>query len=157
MGQASSGELIPLLLQFGLPLFLILLGYIAGRIIERRHIRSILDRENRLRLAIPTNLKQAPDRPVAQAFLVSGSVVIAADYYQTLGAQIKKLVGGRLGTLETLLERSRREAILRMREQAAWQGAHLVLNVRLETSSISEGAGMPRVEVLAYGTALVFA
>ncbi len=116
-------------------------------------------RESQLKLAAPTSLKTPPARPVAQSFLVSGSVVIASDFYKSLGAQLKTLVGGRLMTLETLVERGRREAILRMREQAAAQGAHIVMNVKIETSTITRSerkASMPSVEVLAYGTAVVF-
>ena len=158
-GPSPAEQLIGLLINLGIPVFFILLGYVVGRIIERRHIKSLLAREGSLQLAVLTNLKSVPDRPVAQTFLVMGSVVIASDYYKTFGAQLKNLVGGRLGTLETLVERARREAILRMREQAAAYGAQLVLNVRLETSTITRSerrTSMPSVEVLAYGTAVVF-
>lgn len=155
-GPSSSGQLLILALQFGLPLALIVLGCVAGRVIERRHFQSIISREAGMTMAIPTNLKRPPDLPVADTFLVVGSVVIASDYFKTLGAGLKSLVGGRLGTLETLVERARREAILRMREQAAYYGAQMVLNVRLETSSVG-GVRRPMVEVMAYGTAVILA
>ncbi|GAF87557.1 unnamed protein product, partial [marine sediment metagenome] len=35
-----------MILQFGIPLFLIALGYTVGHIQERRHFRSLLARES---------------------------------------------------------------------------------------------------------------
>lgn len=58
---------------------------------------------------------------------------------------------------ETLLDRGRREALLRMKEQAIEWGATQILNVRLETSSIWGAEGkqsVGNVEVIAYGTGI---
>lgn len=144
-----------LLLQIGLPLSLIALGFLAGRVNEGCHCRSLARRE-----AIPgpvlTNLKALPEGMAArESRLLVGSVVIASDYFKTFGASLKTLVGGRLRTLETLLSRGRREALLRLREQAAETGADIVLNVRFETAVIMRGKSnrpYPAAEVLAYGT-----
>ena len=57
-----------------------------------------------------------------------------------------------------LVDRGRREAILRMKEQCA--DADLIVNLRIETSRISKGAkrrSLGTVEVFAYGTALWYA
>jgi uncharacterized protein YbjQ (UPF0145 family) len=57
-----------------------------------------------------------------------------------------------------LLDRARREALLRMKAQAAALSADMIINVRLETSSIGVGEtnrkGLSSVEMLAYGTAV---
>ena len=53
---------------------------------------------------------------------------------------------------ESLLERGRREALLRMKEDAIAWGAVQILNVHLETSSAN--AGTVALEVIAYGTAI---
>ncbi len=158
--SSSTMNFLNMFLWWGLPLTLILIGYFIGRVVEREHVRSLDARESRLSLAIATNLKRPPpDRTVTSSFLVSGSVVIASDYYKTFGANLKTMIGGRLGTLETLMERGRREALLRMRESAATHGAQMVFNVRLESAAIASGGrqSMPSIEVLAYGTAVVFA
>ena len=57
---------------------------------------------------------------------------------------------------KTLIDRARREAVLRMKESCP--EADLVINLRLETSSITKGRGkqIGSVEVLAYGTAIYF-
>ena len=54
------------------------------------------------------------------------------------------------------MERARREAVLRMKEDAKARGATSVWNIRLETASIAKGArqNTASVEVMAYGTAL---
>ena len=68
------------------------------------------------------------------------------------------LFGGRVTQYESLLDRARREAILRMKEQAELKNAFVVLNARVETSSISKNSkrrnSVGAVEVLAYGTAI---
>jgi uncharacterized protein YbjQ (UPF0145 family) len=88
---------------------------------------------------------------------VTGSVVVSTDYFKSLCASLRNLVGGRVRSFETLLERGRREALLRLLDQAHAFGAHSVINVRFETMTIARfqgGRGLTGVEVLAYGTAL---
>ena len=136
---------------------LICVGYVAGTLIEKRHYRSIEERE-RDWLGLPAApLKQiVPDEDVARAWLVQGSVVVSIDYFKSVLSALQNLVGGGVGSYETLLDRARREAVLRMKEDAA--GADMIVNARIETSSIgakeSNGRGVSGVEVLAYGTAL---
>jgi uncharacterized protein YbjQ (UPF0145 family) len=88
--------------------------------------------------------------------LVSGTVVISSDYFKQFVAGLRNLVGGRFRGYETLLDRARREAILRMKEDARRSGYHVIVNVKLENTSISGGrqGAMPAFELLAYGTAL---
>ncbi len=56
----------------------------------------------------------------------------------------------------TILDRSRREAILRMKEEA--RGMDIIINLRITTSSISKGAKntIGSIETLAYGTAITY-
>ncbi len=138
-------------------LTLLALGYFFGQYFERRHYKSILERE-RETLHFPLlNLKTTPgglNRCNAQ--LVTGSVVVSVDYFKRFLAGLRAIVGGRVKSYETLLDRARREAILRMKEQAIAQGAIVVTNLRIETSSISKGKrqAIGSIEVLAYGTAI---
>jgi uncharacterized protein YbjQ (UPF0145 family) len=89
--------------------------------------------------------------------LVRGSVVISVDYFKRFLARLRMIFGGRIHTYESLLDRARREAILRMQEQARELGASMIFNMRFETSSISKGRkdAVGTVEVLAYGTAVI--
>lgn len=88
--------------------------------------------------------------------LVSGSVVISVDYFKRFLAWLRNIFGGRVGAYEPLLDRARREALLRMREQTL--DADFIICVRLETSSISKRSRKSKsvscIEALAYGTAI---
>jgi len=138
--------------------FLVLLvgGYITGRIAETRHYRSILEREEASRTLLLVASRHLPDGTQGDTTLVTGSVVISVDYFKRFLASLRSFFGGRVGSYETLLDRARREAILRTKHKARDHGAQMVFNIKLETSSISRGARdtVGSVEVLAYGTAL---
>jgi uncharacterized protein YbjQ (UPF0145 family) len=58
-----------------------------------------------------------------------------------------------------LVDRARREAILRMKQQARNLGAGMIINMRLETSTIGRSANKKKrigsIEAIAYGTAIV--
>ena len=138
---------------------LLALGYIFGRVAESRHYKSILAREKKL-LRIPAlTIKTIPqDNLQITGELVSGNVVVSVDYFKRFLAGLRNLFGGRIISYETLLDRARREAILRMKEQAEKKRALVIMNVRLETASISKSSRKKNtvgsVEVYAYGTAL---
>ena len=134
------------------------LGYVFGQLAEKKHYKSIREREGELRKIIAVNSRFPPHDGVQRAgLLVSGSVVISVDYFKRFLAGLRSLLGGRITSYETLLDRARREAILRMKAEARQLGADMVFNMKLETSSISKNARgkIGSVEVLAYGTALV--
>ena len=137
-------------------LVLLLLGYVFGQRAEKRHFRSIIEREKQLRDILVFSERRIPDEDKLDGRLVCGSVVISVDYFKRFVAGLRSLIGGRVSAYESLLERARREAILRMKEEARRSGAISVWNTRLETSSIYKGAqqSIGAVEVLAYGTAV---
>ena len=135
---------------------LIGLGYFFGRMAESRHYESIHQREQQY-LHLPTTSSKKPIGaigPITQVKLVKGSVVISVDYFKRFLATLRNIFGGSIQAYETLLDRARREAILRLKESCA--DANQILNLRLETSSISKGDSerIGSVEVLAYGTAI---
>jgi len=145
------------LIQLIFFVLLLLTALGVGSLLERRHYRSIQEREDRLGHILVFAERQPPPQFSGQPFhLVCGSVVISSDYFKTIAAGLKGLIGGRLTSYETLLDRGRREAILRMKEQAAQHGAQAIFNVRLETSTLNQnkGKGIVCAEMLAYGTAL---
>ena len=91
--------------------------------------------------------------------MVYAGVVVSSDYFRRMLAAIRNFFGGNIRSYETLLDRARREAVLRLKEQAAEKGANAVLNFKLETASLGnihqpqQGGAVGTVEVLAYGTA----
>ena len=91
------------------------------------------------------------------AEMVYGSAVISVDYFKRILAALRNVFGGTIRSYETLLDRARREAILRMKE-AAPAGTKIIINVRVETSTIGKNTqkkSVGCVEALAYGTALI--
>ena len=141
--------------------FLVLLGlgYGFGQYFERRHYRSIRKREAELNNLLIIQTKIIPPDYFNQydTFLVNGSVVISVDYFKRFVAGLRNLIGGRVTPYETLLDRARREAILRMKEEAQASGASAILNVKYEMCSIYKGRRnkIGSVEALAYGTAFI--
>jgi len=144
-------------IQIGVFVVLLAIGLFAGRANERRHFRELAAHERSLR-----DIVTSSERGSADAFgsgtLVVGSVVIAEDYFKRVAAGLKSLIGGNIVSYESLLERGRREAIVRMKQEARRLGASHIANVRLETASLSEDWSAQRpmfsAEFIAYGTAL---
>jgi len=138
---------------------LLAVGYVAGSSAEKRHLRDLDSREQRYARHVAATTSQLPaGQHVTEVSLVSGSVVVSLDYFKRFLAGLRGIVGGRIRSYETLLDRARREAVLRMREEAMAGGYSMVINVRLETSRLaaaaSNGKGTAGVEVLAFGTAI---
>ena len=149
--------------NFNLFSFLILLsiGYGVGTWAEKKHYKSIVERERQLlKMAVVTAEGSFPEGRVKNAVLVTGSVVISIDYFKRLLAILRNIFGGRVKSYESLVDRARREAILRMKELAKQQGAGMIVNMRLETAAIGNNANQKKqvgsVEAIAYGTAIVF-
>jgi uncharacterized protein YbjQ (UPF0145 family) len=136
---------------------LIALGYVAGTIVEKRHYRSIARREAAF-INLPAVTMKSPGYPperIRSADMVYGSAVISIDYFKRFLAGLRNIFGGTIKSYETLIDRARREALLRMKEMAG--DASVIINVRFETATIgrtSNRKGVGCVEVLAYGTAL---
>jgi uncharacterized protein YbjQ (UPF0145 family) len=148
------------LVQIVIFVVLLAIGWFAGRANERRHFRELAEHEAKLKQILVFNEKTPPaGQALARGVLVVGAVVIAEDYFKRIAAGLRSLVGGRIGVYESLLDRGRREAIVRMKEEARELGATMVFNVRLETASLSEDRSgrspMFSAEFIAYGTALV--
>ena len=141
--------------------FLILLGigYFVGLHFEQKHYQDIKKREKRtLHIPMMTFWAKTPMPQANDAALFTGSVVVSSDYFKTFTAALVNIVGGRIVVYESLLDRGRREALLRMKEEAIAWGATQVINVRLETSNIgrsaSSNSNMVAIEVMAYGTGI---
>ena len=136
---------------------LIALGYTAGTIAEKRHYRSIRERE-RAMLHLPAVTLKAVDPAAyrqASATLVYGSAVISIDTFKRILAGLRNIFGGTVKSYESLIDRARREAQLRMKQMAA--DADIIVNVRIETATVGRKAnkqGVGCVEAFAYGTAI---
>jgi len=148
-------ELVFDLLLLALPLAI---AAVAGRVTERRHLRALGERERDCRDVLVTSLRELPGEPPGgpRPRLVVAEVVLATDALTTFWAAIRRRFGGRLERHRRLLERARREATLRVVEEARRAGYGAVSNLRLTVLDIGGRADerpATRVAVLAAGTA----
>lgn len=133
---------------------LLVLGYLFGRIAEKRHFKRLIEREAATR-HLPVVATRYP--PMDQAYhqqLVSGSVVIASDYFKGFLAGLINIFGGRVTPFESMLDRARRESMLRMKDAAMQVNARYVFNIKYDTTRIATGR-LAAMEVLVYGTAMI--
>lgn len=148
---------------FSLIIFAILItvGFTIGSWQEKRHFQSIREREKALEAILVIPSRTPPD--ISQRYyrteFVCGSVVVAMDYFKIVAGSLVSIFGGRIKQYETLVERARREAMLRLKEEANGKRAQMVFNVKFATASIAKTQkGQPggSVEVIAYGTAIIY-
>ena len=154
-----DAELISLLFNLGSVVVLLAIGYGVGSWLETRHFESIRLRERSLIHLPALTFRQAPPGHVVhEGTLVMGSVVVSLDYFKRFLAGLRSIFGGRIRAYEPLMDRARREALLRMKEEARRQGYDAVIDVRMETSKLAStqgnGDGTAGVEILAFGTAV---
>ena len=82
--------------------------------------------------------------------IARGSTIRAKHIGRDIMAGLKNIVGGELKGYTEMLEEARDQAIERMIKHAQEMKADAVVNVRLMTAGVMQGAA----EVLAYGTAV---
>lgn len=136
-------------------LFLLSLGIIFGRANERGHLKRLRAEEEDMAHIKVLSIKTLPPNLAQGGALVQGNVVIAVDYFKVIMSTIRMIFGGRLNSYETLLDRARREAIIRMQKDAESLGADAIYNTRVEFSAVGQQPQkIGGAELLAYGTAV---
>lgn len=134
---------------------LFVVGWFFGSRYERQHLTQLGHAEQALGHIVVSSERFYQPTLVAQSQgeLVLGSVVIAQDYFKMIIARLLSLFGKNLTTYETLLDRARREAIVRMRAEAKAKGYNHIYGLRLEVTNVNQLGSM--VEAIAYGTAVI--
>jgi len=134
--------------------------YITGSRIEKNHYKKIKARELALYKSPYLSFGNAfsKSNKVKNSYLVSSSVVLGCDYFKAFLASLKNLFGGNVSVYESVLDRGRREALLRIREFALARKATAVINVKIETIMLDPlGTKQnPKVCITAYGTAIEY-
>lgn len=143
-----------LLFQAGSVVVLLVLGYLFGRLAERRHFRKLVEREAATQYLPVVASRYPPEDRIYSQQLVSGNVVIASDYFKAFLAGLINIFGGRVTPFESMLDRARRESVLRMKDAAIALNAAYVFNIKFETSRVATGK-IAAMEVFAYGTAMI--
>jgi len=127
------------------------IGWLLATWFERRHFKSMNEREIPLQGISLSTSKQVPPCEPEGVTLLIGSVVVAHDYFRTLIIFFRKVIGGNVKPYERLVERGRREALIRLKEEAELRGIDKVINVRFTTNAVA-GRFLHAIEMVAYGT-----
>ena len=139
-----------LIIQIVIFAILFSVGFGFGRYNERKHLQYLDKQEQRLAYIRVNN-----SRFIESTFpghMISSNVVISHDYFKYAIANVQNMLGGRLTSYESVVERARREAIIRLKLEAEKIGADQIMGIRLSTTELGMQGGM--VEVFAYGTAI---
>ncbi|WP_180052313.1 MULTISPECIES: YbjQ family protein [Acinetobacter] len=139
-----------LIIQIVIFAILFSVGFGFGRYNERKHLQYLDEQEQRLAYIRVNN-----SRFIESTFpghMISSNVVISHDYFKYAIANVQNMLGGRLTSYESVVERARREAIVRLKLEAEKMGADQIMGIRLSTTELGMQGGM--VEVFAYGTAI---
>ena len=139
----------------------IVLGAGFGSWAEHRHFKSLNAREARMSPFVVTNSKLfygpiypagAPTAPT----IVCAETVVASDYFKNFVSQFRKFFGGEMRSYNSLMDRARRETLMRLREQANQSGYNAICNVRLEPVSLGGFQKKASVMVCILGTATAY-
>ena len=103
---------------------------------------------------IITTTETVPNKEISEILgIARGSTVRARNIGRDILAALKNVVGGEIDEYTQLQADSREQSLQRMVKDAERLGADAIVNVRLTTSMVMQGAA----EILAYGTAVKFA
>lgn len=92
-----------------------------------------------------------PNREIIEVLgIARGSTVRARNIGRDIFAGLKNIVGGEIEEYTKLQAHAREQALQRLEQDAARMGADAVINIRLTTAMVMQGAA----EILAYGTAV---
>ena len=151
-------NLLSLAFNFGVPLLLLVATWLTQHQIIRARRQYLSEQEEYYREKIPmTNLKRFSSEAYCDPALVTGSVVIATNYFVSFISAFKHLFGGEMKGYTGMCSDARRIALVRMLQDAEQLGADAVYNVRFETSTVNSGEKRKSsggVELIAYGTAV---
>ena len=145
--------MLELVLYIVVPLVVLAVFWTVGSANERKHMKSLVERERMLRDVLLTTLKH-PCRAVSAERtpqLICGEAVIASDGFKSWLFGLQNLVGGESKTFGRLFDRARREATLRLKEAARELGYNAVCNIRYGGTDIggNTSAGGKRANPMA--------
>jgi len=92
-----------------------------------------------------------PNKEITEILgIARGSTVRARNIGRDIFASIKNIVGGEISEYTKLQAYAREQAMQRLEDDARRMGADAVVNIRITTAMVMQGAA----EILAFGTAV---
>lgn len=149
----GADSLWDLILKNGLQAFgVALAGWLLTTYFERRHITKLAKLEAQLE-HISLSTTDTIDTQATEAVLLTGSIVLVHDIFRKLIITIRRIIGGNVILYERLTMRSRRAAIINLKEEANIRGISRIINIRLDTVEIP-GRFLSGIALVAYGTGI---
>lgn len=100
---------------------------------------------------IITTTETIPNREITEILgIARGSTVRARNIGRDIFAGLKNIVGGEIDEYTKLQAHAREQALQRLQQDAERMGADAVVNIRITTAMVMQGAA----EILAFGTAV---
>lgn len=136
-------------------IILLAIGYGFWRYFEKRHFKEITKNESLLKDIIILSDWDLKNIEAEGWELLMWNIVVSVDYFKKFIAWLINFFWWRITTYETLLDRARRDSIVQVKRQAKEKWYNSLVNLRLETSSISRWAKNQiwSIEMFAYATA----
>ena len=102
---------------------------------------------------ITTTTPTLEGRPIQEYLgIVTGEVIVGANVFRDLFANIRDIVGGRSGSYERILADARQQAIAELQAECASRGGNAVVGIDLDYEVIGNSGSM--LMVSASGTAV---
>ena len=147
------------LFVFGLPLFMLAFAWAMGAWIRNRHEADLAQRELAVAHILVHNTGRLQDAVTGPqpSVMITSEVTLGVDHFRGFLGQWKSLFGGQVRSYQMVLDRARREVVMRILEQTNAMGYNALANLRIDFADISGSALARRtaadISVLASGTA----
>jgi uncharacterized protein YbjQ (UPF0145 family) len=135
-------DLISGLFIIGFPLLLLPFAWLVGAWMATRHEADLAERALAVAHILVHNRGRMEDAVAGPTppVMVTGEVTFGVDHFRGFLGQWKNLFGGQVRSYQMVLDRARREALMRLLEQTHSLGYHAVANVRIDFADVSGSA-----------------
>jgi len=139
-------------------IFIVLLWtwYAFWSMAEKKHYKQIKQKESELKNIVVLSKYDAKILDIKWTELVTWSIVLSIDFFKNFISWFVNFFGWEMTAYESILDRARRDTLVKIKEKAKKNWFNAIANLKLETSSISKWNKWKiwSVEVLAYATAI---
>lgn len=152
--------IIPIVTTIVLPT----LSWAIGNWYQNRLMNALLENEKRGGKMLQSDKHLSTSSPMTSmsadsSTLLHVSICVGPSWGQIFFMWFKSLFGGRLHSYDVVLDYGRREVLLRLNQQAKALGCSSMVNIRIETSTVSfarnnNSSKTSSVEFLAFATGL---
>ena len=140
------------------------LSWAIGNWYQNRLMSALLENEKRGGKMLQSDQHLSTSSPMTSmsadsSTLLHVSICVGPSWGQIFFMWFKSLFGGRLHSYDVVLDYGRREVLLRLNQQAKALGCSSMVNIRIETSTVSfarnnNSSKTSSVEFLAFATGL---